>query len=221
MFLDKKINLPILKEIKIIVELKFLCMENIVTSGLTETVKNIRQAQHYAFSCLLAKRRVSRFQKMKIIWKLEFNVVYPLDILDGLNAFLPQYLNRPLKITGSQIELFNIFDDKRGFLACCYAVLIDGCYYGVVAGSKNIFACPKEVYRFTAGEQITVAVSKKNGSLFELVGKYDKENLSICISRFQRRYLTALNCYENLIVFCNPVSFIEALYAAEKYIQKL
>ena len=196
-------------------------MENIVTTDLAETVKNNCSAQRSAFGFLFAKRKVPYFQKMKIIWKLGFNVVFPLDILDSLNAFLPQYLNRSLQITGSQIELLNIFDDKRGFLACCYAVLIDGYYYGAVAGSKNLFVCSKDAYRFSAGEQATVVINKNDDSLFELVGKYDKESLSICFSRLQRRYLTALNCYENLIIFINPVSFIDAMYAAEKYIQKL
>lgn len=206
-------------QLKIIVELKFLCMENIVNRYSADTENKI--VKNFASGCNLFKKRVPYFQKMKIIWKLEFNVVFPLDILDSLNAFLPQYLNRSLQITGSQIELLNIFDDKRGFLACCYAVLIDGYYYGAVAGSKNLFVCSKDAYRFSAGEQATVVINKNDDSLFELVGKYDKEGLSICFSRLQRRYLTALNCYENLIIFINPVSFIDAMYAAEKYMQKL
>lgn len=119
--------------------------------------------------------------EVRIIGDLPFKVIYPLDLLSDLNAFLPSFLYKRIEVSGSQIVPYDIFKKNETFLASCYAVLIDGVYYGVVVGDNKLWACPETVYYFNKTKRVEVILRISRKWIYKMLGWYEADDLSMKI----------------------------------------
>ena len=158
--------------------------------------------------------------QVKIIGDLTFNAVYPLDLLDALNVRLPSLLYKKVEISGSQIVPYVMFAENKKFLASCYAVLIDGVYYGAVVGDNKLWMCPETAYRFCQTDSVQIILRGSRRWIYEMQGRYSADDVNMRISILRKRKVKSKGIYEeseNLIIY-NLSDYPSALAAAVKYL---
>ena len=153
--------------------------------------------------------------KVTIIGDLPFKVIYPLDLLSDLNARLPSFLYKRIEVSGSQIVPYNIFTENRTFLASCYAVLIDGVYYGAVVSDNKLWACPESVYNFYKTDHVEIILHVRRKWIYEMQGWYKADDLSMEMKILQRKSIKNGEC-EHLIAY-NLDNYPASLAKAVKY----